>query len=64
MIENKYNRIIKNHDDRMHKIATLERRQRWSELYNESVKLVEELARKEQEILELNNRINLIGSTL
>ena len=64
MIENKFNRIIKKHDERMRVIANLERRQRWSELYNQSVRYIEELAKLEEENMNLQNRINLIGSTL
>lgn len=64
MIENKFNKIVKRHDERMHKIATHERRQKWGDLYTEAVKLIEDLAKLEEENLKLRNKINLIGSTL
>jgi hypothetical protein len=64
MIKNKFNKIVKDHDNRMHRIANLEKRQQWSNLYNEAVKLIEEIARLEEDKLNLQNRIDMIGRPL
>jgi len=64
MIKNKFNKIVKDHDNRMHRISNFERRQRWSDLYNEAVKLIEEIAKLEEDNLNLQNRIDMIGRPL